>query len=129
MEGIVHGYIAVSAVQDQLEKQQEARRPSSGRRASAFHARGSSLSRGSHYRHPTPSGMPTTHPTDGTVGATQYRCDAPNTLPPTTRRHSASDSRPQPKTHEASSDSTRARSERPSPTITPTPFSAAATAT
>ena len=73
MEGIMYGNIAVSAVQDQLEKQQEARRPSSGRWASAFHARGSSPSRGSHYRHPTPSGMPTTRPTGGTVDATPYR--------------------------------------------------------
>ena len=73
IKGIVHGNIAVSAVQDQLEKQQEARRPSSGRRASAFHARGASPSRGSHYRHPTPSGMPTIRPTGGTVDATPYR--------------------------------------------------------
>ena len=56
-----------------IEKLQEARRPSSGRRASAFHARGASPSRGSPYRHPTPSGMPTIRPTGGTVGATPYR--------------------------------------------------------
>ena len=73
MEGIVYGHLTVSTVQEQLEKQQEARRPSSGRWASAFHARGSSPSRGSPYRPPTPSGMPTTRPTDGTVDATPYR--------------------------------------------------------
>ena len=77
----------------------------------------------------TPSGSPTILPTAGTAAAPSYKSASPNTQRHPMTRQCPSESRPQAMTQRASSTSIQEYSKKPSQTTTPTPSTAAVTAT